>query len=175
MDIRLRDGSDTRIEIAEAVDIVRSADYVRWYDALPSGALDRLDVADLALPAFLDGVPNFKQLLAGNGWDNLSASLTNASGALRGVPAHTSLNEWADTEPHRLALEGLFKACTGGLNHSLPGFGPARSTKMLHKKRPALIPIIDSWQMAAWAKRIDPWATSDMVDITFELKALMAP
>lgn len=174
MRITLRDRTVVEVSTDEASDIIRQADYVRWYDALPGGPVDRVDVGDLALPAFLDGVPNFKRLLADFTWARLEASLAVASAALRRVPAHVSLNEWEDSEPHREALRRLFIACTGGQNDSLPGFGPAICTKMLHKKRPSLIPIIDSWQLEAWGKKPDPWSTSDMVDVVFDIRDFMA-
>jgi len=169
--ILLRDGSDRMVSCDEAVDLVRTrAQYVRWYDALPSGNPDVLELLDLAFPAFLAAVPNFRALLADNGWDNLSRSLREASDVLRKVPASEPLASWADTEENRSLLFELFALTTGGGNKALPGFGPAMSTKMLHKKRPALIPIIDSWQLEAWGKPAVRWRTADLVEVVFAIR-----
>jgi len=149
MKIVLRDRHVESIEVPVAVDLIRQkAQYVHWYDALPSGSVNELELLDLAYPAYLDAPPNFKALLANNGWDNLRA----ASLVLRRVPVDVPLVDWPDTESNRALLIELFQATTSRPNRALPHFGPARCTKMLHKKRPALIPILDRWQLDAWEK-----------------------
>ena len=170
MRVVTRTRDEVTVTVDSAVATVLGAPYVRWYDSLPSGDPDRIDVLDLALPAFLDAVPNFKALLGDCGWGPLRSRLDAASEMLARVPADVELAAWEDTEPNRTVLKWLFQTCTGGRNNGIPEFGPARATKLLHKKRPALLPIIDSWQLEAWHKRPDPWSTDDMVDVVFNVR-----
>jgi hypothetical protein len=176
MKIILRDRHVESIEVHVAADLIRrEAQYVHWYDALPSGSINELTLLDLAYPAYLDAVPRFRALLADNGWDNLNASLRAASAILCRVPMNVPLSEWPDTQLNRGLLVELFRATTGGANGGLPHFGPARCTKMLHKKRPNLIPIIDSWQLQAWGKPTETRRTGDMVDVVFSIRNAIAP
>lgn len=176
MDVRLRDGQQESIDPASAAHLIlTNAQYIHWYDALPSGEPDELSPLDLAYPAFLDAVPNFKALLAVKGWENLRTALAAASDVLRRVPADLDLVDWPATDDNRALLVDLFRATTGGENHRLSGFGPARCTKMLHKKRPALIPIIDSWQLQAWHMSALSWSTTDMAEVVFSIRGMIAP
>lgn len=171
MRIILRNRSDEFIEVPDAVDLIRrDAQYIHWYDALPSGSVNELGLLDLAYPAYLDAPPMFRAFLANNGWENLSASIRAASAVLCRVPADVSLVDWPDTQPNRTLLIELFQA-----THALPSFGPARCTKMLHKKRPNLIPILDSWQLQAWGQPTDVWHTGNMVDVVFGIQSTIAP
>jgi hypothetical protein len=58
--------------------------------------------------------------------------------ALRAIPSDVSLAAPADTIPW-LALRELFDAFAG-----IRGVGLSKATKSLHRKRPALIPMLDS-------------------------------
>lgn len=173
MRVLTRSGSEIDICVEDAVEIVRAAPYVRCYDSLSGGDENRIDVQDLAFPAFLDAVPNFKALLVDCGWENLKTKLEYASECLQKIP-NIDLSEWEDSQGNRLHLKRLFQAVTGGRNDGLPEFGPARATKLLHKKRPGLLPIIDSWQLEAWGKRADPWSTDEMVDVVWKVKDQMS-
>jgi len=174
LNIRVHSGDVVSVPLAEAVDTVLQAPYVRWYDALPSGEPDRIDIMDLAFPAFLDAVPNFKALLSDCGAEELQQKLDAASAALKVLPHGSSLATFDDNDENRVVLKRLFQACTGGANSGFPQFGPARATKLLHKKRPDLLPIIDSWQLEAWDKRSDRWSTDDMVDVVFAIRDQIA-
>jgi hypothetical protein len=176
MRIKLRDGHWTQIGVPAAVDLIlERARYVRQYDALPQGDPDKLELIDLAFPAYLGAVPDFRAVLNPHEWAQLDASLKAASDVLGRVPAHVSLTEWSDTEAHQALLVELFRATTGSRNHALPGFGPARCTKMLHKKRPALIPILDRWQLHAWEKPVEAWRTADMASVVFAIRDVLIP
>jgi uncharacterized protein DUF6308 len=59
--------------------------------------------------------------------------------ALRAIPADASLTRAASSVP-LLALRDLFDAFDG-----IPGVGFSKMTKSLHPKRPALIPLLDSF------------------------------
>lgn len=170
MKIMLRNGKQQALGIDKAIEVIANASYVNWYDALPSGKSNELGLLDLAFPAYLGAVPKFKTVLVANERANVLTALEAASRILRKVPKNTTLSEWADTDEHRALLGDLFVSTTGGYHRALPGFGPATCTKMLHKKRPALIPIIDSWQLQAWGKRSASWRTRDMVDVVFEIR-----
>ncbi len=169
MRVRLRNETEKTIEVPHAIELISKAKYISWYDTLPPGNTNELEVLDLAFPAFLGAVPNFKALLS----EKTLQALRIASKALRELPSDVSLAGWPDTEQHREQLLGLFRATTGGGNRALSGFGPARCTKMLHKKRPALIPIIDSWQLQAWSKPAQSWRTDDMVEVVFNIQKLI--
>lgn len=175
MKIKLRNGSERPVDVDTAASIIKKAKYVRWYDALPPGKEDQLELLDLAFPAFLGAVPNFKALLDDNGWVNLTAALSGASDILQRVPSLMTLADWPKTPDNHELLVQLFQATTGAGNKKLPGFGPARCTKMLHKKRPALIPIIDSWQLEAWGKPTQAWRTDDMAQIVFSIQEMIIP
>jgi len=176
MEILLRDRQVESIAVAEAVDLIRTrAHYVRWYDALPSGDPDKLELLDLAFPAFLGAVPNFKALFVDNGWESIYSALQIASDLLRRIPTDIPLENWDRTNSRHALLVDLFRTTTGGQNKALPGFGPARCTKMLHKKRPALIPILDSWQLEAWDKPTGSWRTDDMADVVFGIRDKIVP
>lgn len=58
--------------------------------------------------------------------------------ALASIPASSSLMDEDGSVPWE-ALRRLFEACDG-----VPAVGLARITKVMHRKRPALIPILDS-------------------------------
>jgi len=68
--------------------------------------------------------------------------------ALARIPASASLTSPADEIPWQ-ALEELMQAMDG-----IPEVKLARQTKVLHKKRPALIPILDS-VVATYLRRVD--------------------
>ena len=81
------------------------------------------------------------RIIARMGPDTVAAILSRARAAgvaLARIPAHASLVDQAGEIPWQ-ALEDLYTAFD-----DLPGVGLARLTKVLHKKRPALIPILDS-------------------------------
>ncbi len=171
MKIICRDRHVESIEVPVAADLIRQkAQYIHWYDALPSGSADKLELLDLAYPAYLDAVPKFNALLVNNGWDNLNASLRAASAVLCRVPVNVPLVDWPDTQSNRVLLIDLFQK-----THVLPQFGTARCTKMLHKKRPDLIPILDRWQLEAWGKRISAWHVDEMADAVFSIRSTIAP
>lgn len=164
-------GGVRAVDIDEAVDLIQSSQFVHWYDALPAGDPDRIDPLDLAFPAFLGAVPDFKALLQDLGWETLSAKLDAASAALAAISKKDALAEWSETSERHAELLAVYRACLGGDNANLPEFGPARCTKLLHKKRPLLIPIIDSYMLVAWDYS-DParrWRSEDMVELTFRL------
>lgn len=173
MKIRSLDPVEHEISVNEAVSLVFEMDFVRLYDVLPAGNLLRIEIMDLAFPAFLDAVPNFKALLDNS--SNLIASLDAASKQLALLPVNVELAAWDDTAENRNNLKSLFQACTSGKKNGLPMFGSARCTKLLHKKRPALIPIIDSWQLQAWGGKVGCWSLDAMVNVVFHIREQMAP
>ncbi len=166
-----RFGKTKEISIDEAVFLVSRAEYVHWYDALPAGDLDNISVMDLSFPAFLDAVPRFKSFLSNNGWNKLSKMLVAASTCLSKIPSDVPLTSWADTPANRVSLNVLFESCMGQTG-GFPGIGPACCTKLLHKKRPALLPIIDSWQLKSCGYK-DSGTPLEMVEAVYEIKKRM--
>jgi hypothetical protein len=81
------------------------------------------------------------RIIARMGPDTVAAILSRApaaSAALARIPSRASLVDQDAAIPWQ-ALNDLYRAFEG-----LPGVGLPRLTKVLHKKRPALIPILDS-------------------------------
>jgi len=169
----LRDGSTKIIDLRTAEETILGASYAHWYDALPAGEGNAISLADLSLPAYLSAVPNFKRLLELNGWDNLRNTMSAASGNLERIPTEISLLDWDDTGESRLAMRELFLSCLGTAG-GFPYFGPATATKLLHKKRPDLIPIIDSWQLCAWGKPAYTRRVDDLIQVMIELKGQLS-
>ena len=90
---------------------------------------DQLTEKDVRLANFI--VARMSARVVGSVLDRVEA----IDSALSQIPPRTSISDvvisWA-------AMTQLFSATLG------PDIGPARATKILHKKRPALIPILDS-------------------------------
>lgn len=155
----------------EVLGLLERSEFVHWYDGIVDRDPATLSPIDLAYPAFLDAVPDFKVLLQGQPWSELESKLRGASDVLAQIPMDRDLMDWPDTQENRGLLLNLYRSCLGGDNGSLLGFGPARCTKLLHKKRPRLVPILDSYQLIAWdypdpARR---WRSAEMVELTFRL------
>jgi len=156
-------GSWHRIDEASVHALLEGAAFVTWYDTIETDQ-DSFAVTDLAIPAFLDATPAFRPLLSRDDGRDIRDVLAVASSYLNDVPKNKDLWEWDIDEE---ALRALFQATTGGRNRSLPQFGPARCTKLLHRKRPRAIPIIDSWTRDAWSCGSQAsWTTDEMVRIT---------
>jgi len=160
----------------EILGYFQGAHYVGWYDQIETDP-DQVTILDLAIPAFLDAVPNFKLLLHDRKTP-LRESLRYLTAALIAVGPDQDLHEWvAARQPDEASalLIDLFQASTGGRNEALPGFGPARCTKMLHLKRRKLIPIIDSYAREAWiGVSTAAWTTSEMAEIALRLGQWLA-
>ncbi|MCE5190347.1 MAG: DUF6308 family protein [Actinomycetia bacterium] len=157
------------VELDVATHILCSeSPWIYWYDAMQTDPLS-LSVADLAIPAFLGAVPRFSRILNGKTWTAVQASLDHATLLLNQLSLEDELAHWEDTQANRRVLRELFRLTTGGANGGIPGFGPACCTKMLHKKRPHLIPILDRTVMRARGYSATRWRTDDMVDACFAI------
>lgn len=156
--------------------------FIQWYDTIETST-DSVQVLDLAIPAFLAAVPDFKKMLNPSAWQRrLDDVLAEASGALGVLPQEVDLWDWvpaegdAEREVIRQRLVTLFKATTGGGNGAIPQYGAAACTKMLHRKRPRLLPIIDSGIYRAWFdKNSSSWRTDEMADIVLKVADEMRP
>lgn len=131
-------------------------------------ASDRVEILDLAIPAFLGAHPNFKTLLSTldgkDGRPDMHSKLNGITDALRLIPQHVDLWEWPDIEQNRAQLRGLLSECR------MLSYGVARISKMLHLKRPQLIPVIDDWIRRAWSGCYsENWTFDDLVEITFAM------
>ena len=130
--LTLRSGADLDdpLELAR-VFIAQDGSYQN-YDLAEVSRDDRLSESDVRVA---------NRIIARMGQDTVAAILTRApaaSAALARIPADASLVR-QDADIPWLPLEDLF-----GAFESLPGVGLPRLTKVLHKKRPALVPILDS-------------------------------
>ena len=107
------------------------------------GAYRQLEVSDSSRPA---SFAERDLRLANRGGARISAAEIAAilerrgaiEGALRAIPSHASLGGAASSVPW-LPLGRLFDAFEG-----IRGVGFSKMTKALHRKRPALVPMLDS-------------------------------
>lgn len=154
---------------------LRDSNFVHWYDQLPTNE-DSINISDLAIPAFLGATPNFKQMLEGIYEKGLEKTLKRATECLQQIPKNVYLWDWEESEDKQCnLLEALYGSVLGGNIKSIPGYGPAKATKLLHKKRPMLIPIIDSNVIYAWTgEKSNRWKLEEMVDITIQMKQWLA-
>ena len=153
---------------------LEAARFVTWYDALPVEP-HGVNLFDLSIPAYLDAVPNFKSLLRTGRRDRpIVEQLREATDALARIPDGVELWDWELDAP---SLVTLFQATTGSQKRAFPGFGPAMCTKLLHRKRPLLIPIIDSFVWADWAgeELRRGWTTHAMVGIVSDMRETLPP
>ena len=150
--------------------------FIQWYDTIESPA-HTIQFLDLAIPGFLAAPPDFKHMLKPEAWrEPMLDGLRHASRALSHLPVDVDLWDWipaddqAIRDERRQLLVELFQSTTGGDNRAIPQYGPATCTKMLHRKRPRLIPIIDSGIYQAWlGKDGSRWRTGEMADIALLL------
>jgi Family of unknown function (DUF6308) len=152
------DAEDVRRWLLEAI-------WIHHYDVIRTQP-DRMEILDLAIPAFLDAPPHFKKLLGGvdgrEGRPVIETKLREITEALHSIPQHTDLWDWNDDDANRANLKTLLRACR------LPQYGVASIFKMLHLKRPQLIPVIDDWARRAWTARYsEAWTLDELVETTF--------
>lgn len=167
IEIRASDGKWKVVAHDQAAKWLRQAPWVFLYDQIETPA-DRVQVLDLAIPAFLRAAPNFKRLLQSlraPGEPDPKEIFANMTDRLRAVPSDVDLWEWrTDGDRNRATLESLFEACR------FKGFALASITKMLHLKRPRLIPIIDDWVRQAWIRPYRrKWTMPEAADLTFRM------
>lgn len=130
--LRLRSGA----EIADPVSLVRLF-------IAKDGSYQHYDLAEVSKDDSLSerDVRVANRIIARMGADTVAAILSRsalAAAALSNIPAGASLAD-TDLDIPWEALDDLYRAFEG-----LPGVGLPRITKVLHKKRPGLIPIVDS-------------------------------
>jgi len=94
---------------------------------------------------------------------------TKIEAALESVPVGIGLDDsWPDEESIWEAIRNVYRACWTS------DVGEARTTKVLHKKRPQLIPIIDRHMVIGWyyAGYSGPkkWGIDRMVEVTERIK-----
>jgi hypothetical protein len=128
--LRLRNGVVIEGPLGEALRFIEQDGTYQGYDAV---AVDpyTLSEADLHLA---------NRMIARMGSSERAAVLGRSDAvraALRDIPERATLTDPEPAVPWG-ALRRLFAALEG-----LPGVGIARATKVLHKKRPALVPILD--------------------------------
>ena len=85
--------------------------------------------------------------------DSIWARREAIEAALRQIPPDLALSARDDQIPWS-AIQDLYRALSG-----VKGVGLAKATKFLHKKRPLLIPMLDS-VVAAYLESVDPIITS---------------
>jgi len=157
---------------AKRSDLVEAAEFVTWYDSLPVDP-NGMGLFDLSIPAYLDAVPDFRALLrTGRRERSIVEQLGVAAGALARVPVNVELWDWEIDDD---VLVTLFQATTGGKNLAFPEFGPPKCTKLLHRKRPHLIPVIDSFVWKDWTGKDMPsgWTTPAMVGIMCGMREVL--
>jgi hypothetical protein len=129
-ELRLRNGVVIADPLTDALSFIRSDGTYQGYDAVASDPWDLSEV-DLHLA---------NRMIARMGraeWAAVLSRRDQVRAALEPVPVSASLAEPADKVPWD-SLRRLYASLD-----DLPGIGLARATKILHKKRPALVPILD--------------------------------
>jgi hypothetical protein len=140
---------------------LRSSRFLYRYDLIKSDP-NSIGILDFAIPAFLEAVPPFNKILPEFESPEGTKSFDAMSRALRRLPSKIDLWDWERNETNEEKLLLLYKLC------SRPYFRAARITKMLHVKRPRLIPIIDSYVAQAWGLGV-PQTPSGMMTMTFRI------
>jgi hypothetical protein len=162
--VKARDGSWTTVPKDDCIHWIKQSSFCKVYDQIDTNP-DRIDVLDLCIPAFLDAVPRFDQLRKTlEDSDAFPGRLEEMSEALGAIPLKIELWEWDDIEAHS-HLTRLYRAC------NMPSYKSASLTKMLHRKRPALLPIIDDYVLTSWRDgKVGRWRSEDLADITLRMK-----
>lgn len=138
--LRLRNGADGNSKKGVAIDdpvaitlefLGLDSTYLK-YDSVPVAPDDVLTRADIRLANQM--IARMSQRVI----DGIEARAGAINGALASIPPDATLTAPEEDVPWR-GLGMLMRAMGG-----IPEVGLARATKVLHKKRPALIPILDS-------------------------------
>lgn len=114
------------------------------FDALPNNPVDGFSAEDLLAVTLLDvtlGPRALRQLL-----ESRSAEFVQL---LRDIPA--DLDVWEATDEHLAAID----RCDAALR-TLPGVGETRASKLMARKRPRLVPVVDSVIRHALGLGVDP-------------------
>lgn len=167
IEIRTRQQTRARVSREDTRSWLSEAAWIYHYDLIQTSP-ERMEILDLAIPAFLDAAPNFKKLLSSlDGRENrvdIRTKLSRITEALRPIPQHIDLWDWPDNRENRTNLRALLSECR------MTDYGVARMFKMLHLKRPQLIPVIDDWAREAWAETFSQtWTIDELVEITFAM------
>ncbi|MGH9169712.1 MAG: DUF6308 family protein [Acidimicrobiales bacterium] len=168
IEVRLPGGTWSTVSVKDVKnDLTNSLDLVNRYDLIET-PIRRMQILDLAIPAFLEAPPNFKGMLEElNGMGEnptLAVALAKITTALRALPSATDIWDWPDSPANRAALRLAFSRCR---YHS---YAHALITKMLHLKRRRLIIPIDSRLRKAWVIPYKKaWTLNEMVDVTFQV------
>lgn len=161
--VRKPDGAWTAVPGDQCLEWLKQSQFCNLYDRIATDP-DRIEILDLALPAFLDAAPNFRQLRAVLEPEGRHKEvLARMSSCLQEIPKGIEIWDWHDADADE-RLTNLYRAC------NLPSYKAARFTKMLHLKRPALIPIIDSYVLSAWRERGGKWTSEELAEITLRIR-----
>jgi len=166
VEVRLPGGAWAAVSSKEVKELLQdSIDFICHYDIIETPT-DRMQILDLAIPAFLEAIPKFGKLLESmNGvgaHPTVDDALSGIASALQALPTAVDIWDWRDNAANRMALRQAFWSCR------YYSYGPALMTKMLHLKRRRLIIPIDTRLRKAWP--IPAGAElDDMVDITFAI------
>ncbi|MEX2236501.1 MAG: DUF6308 family protein [Dehalococcoidia bacterium] len=129
------------------------------YDLVGVGADNALRSPELQAAAPL--IPGFSPQII----DILAQRDHQISEALNGIKAGAALSEPAAEIPWD-AVRSLIRATVA------PGIGLSRATKILHKKRPALIPVIDE-PIMRYALRVTPNLPSEPAEATVRVMEIL--
>lgn len=138
-------------------DLLKGSWFIHDYDQIETDP-DRVAILDLAIPAFLGAAPTFlsmRQSLLVPDPGRLDDVLTRLTELLARVPKATNLWDFSDDE--FAALREIFAVAL-----EIKEYGPAAASKLLHRKRPHGIPIIDSRVVASWASE---WAGKNVSEV----------
>lgn len=142
------------------------------YDHIQSDP-QQVRLTDLTIASFLGAPPPLEAALdelSADGFSGVAEKLDDMSRALRDIPTDTDLWAWEDSAENRGKLERLYSEC------ALPGFSVSHVTKLLHRKRPFLLPVVDEecmWPALTTAPS-DDWTSAELTEVSFALGRVLA-
>lgn len=158
-------GEETTVPLSDCLEFIKKSTFCKIYDRIETDP-SRVDFIDLAIPAYLDAVPNFRAIRKElETLEHPGARLDEMSHALLQIPRDLDLWEWSEPRHKKQeALTNLYRSC------NMPRFKAASFSKMLHRKRPQLLPILDEYVMTAWGiRKGSRWSSDTLADITLKL------
>lgn len=161
--VRVPGGGWQTVQSRQAREWLKRSEFVHDYDAIETHP-DRVEILDLAIPAFLGAVPRFRDLRRSTSTPQVKSWLTEIESALGAIPKETALWDWPETPQNRENLLALFNSVR------VPSYALAQVSKLLHRKRPELLPVVDDQVRRAWQTPFKShWRSEDYVRIVFDI------
>jgi hypothetical protein len=156
IELRFRNGVALREPLSLALLFLENDYSYRTYDSKPIHADTKWRREDAQIANRIGARMSAGQI------DALMTRKQPIESALRRIPGSSSLAEQAEAVPWD-AIHDLFQAVSG-----ISGVGLAKATKALHKKRPHLIPMLDSF-VGGYLRSVDQISVGSFADVALSL------